>query len=74
MTIKNRIAKAEKAKRAAEPVEFQVWLIQEDGYCERHDPNGKLIERITKAELDARHKPGDKVYEISPETIGENYA
>lgn len=70
MTLKTRITKAEKVKRAATPEEYQVWLIDaETGTRTRTGPSGQLIETLTAAEW-IEHIKGQKVYSVGwPEDI-----
>lgn len=65
MSIKSRLEKAEKVRRAAEPVEFQVYLTEDDGYHVRTGTNGQVIERLSPAEWEA-HKadPNVKIIEV----------
>jgi hypothetical protein len=55
MTAKSRIAKIEKHHCAAAPVVIHVWLYA-DGFHERRDGSGQIIERLTDAEFDERMK------------------
>ena len=57
MTIKGRLAKAEKAKRATTPKEIHIWIYDHrDGMHRRYAPGGLLLECLTLAEWEERAK------------------
>jgi hypothetical protein len=67
MTLKNRLAKVEKAKRAKEPEEYQVWLCDEAGYRERTAQDGTKI-RLSPTEWEEHlRQPDVTVIAVKPE-------
>lgn len=59
MSLKNRLDRLERIRQALEPAAYKVFLSGGDGWLERWNESGEIVERLTREEFDAL--PGRKI-------------